>query len=123
MMTNEASFYDSSLVAVVPHGKDISLSFENVYVDGTLRFAELVLEEVIAISSDDSPIETLEIIHHHGDVLELSTNDETLTMLVEWVDYKKDLSTPHAYRVTCKSIVSKIGSVSPDDPVNASLIL
>jgi hypothetical protein len=119
MLMNEAGFLDSSLVAIVPHDHDISLSFENVYVDGTLRFAELVLEGVLAISCDDSPIDTLEVIHPDGEVLELSASDGVLTMLVEWIDSKKHLSTTHSYHVTCKSIVSKIGSVSPDDPLNA----
>jgi hypothetical protein len=114
--TNGTSFHDSSLVAIVHHDDDASLSFENVYVDGVLRFAEVILNGVIQISRDNSPIEKLEIVHDDGEVLELSAIDGTLTMLVEWVDYKRHLSTTHSYQITCKSIVSRIGSISPDNP-------
>jgi hypothetical protein len=116
-VANGTSFHDSSLVAINHRGDDILLSFENVYVDGTLRFAELGLTGVIGITCDSEPIEKIEIIYDDGEVLKLSSTDNELLMLITWTDFKRDIDQTHSYQVICKSIAINIGPVSPDNPV------
>jgi hypothetical protein len=117
MVADGTSFHDSALVAINHRGDDISLLFENVYVDGTWRFAELDLKGIIDITCDGEPIEKIEIIYDDGEVLKLSTTDKELSMLIIWTDFKNDIDQTHSYRVTCKSIAINIGSASPDNPV------
>jgi hypothetical protein len=63
MVADGTSFHDSALVAINHRDDDISLSFENVYVDGTLRFAELDLKGIIDITCDGGQNKKRDIIY------------------------------------------------------------
>jgi hypothetical protein len=116
MAPNGVSFHDSSLAAISPSDDDISLSFENVYVDVELRFAEVKLLGVTEILCDGQAIEKLELLEDDGEVFEFTQDAAGLSMLVSWVNFKDDTETTHSYRIACRSIVTTVGAISPDNP-------
>ena len=117
MLSKGTSFHDSSLVSISHRENDTLLFFENVYVDGTLRFAELVLKEVVEVVCDGARIAKIEMIYDDGEILELSVSDKELSMLVIWTEFKKHIDETRSYQISCTSVVANIGSVSPDNPV------
>jgi hypothetical protein len=116
MLTNGQSFHDASLIAIDRSQDDLTLSFENVYVDGTLRFAELKLQEVTEILCEGERTEQLELMEDEGEILELSEESGTLSILVAWMNFKEDTEIVQAYQIACRSIVTTVGSISPDNP-------
>ena len=118
MLPNDVSFDDSSLVGVHRHEKDITLSFENVYVSGTLRFAELKLLKTTLILCDEQPVEAFEMVEQHGEVLELTEEAGKLLLDIAWLNLKKDTEEERSYEITCESIITALGAISPDNPGN-----
>ena len=37
-------------------------------------------------------------------------------MTIAWVNFKQDTETEHAYRIACRSIITTVGAISPDNP-------
>ena len=118
MLPNDTSFDDSSLVGVHRHEKDITLSFENVYVSGTLRFAELKLLRTTLILCNGEPIESFEMLEPEGEVLELTEEAGKLLLDIAWLNLKKDTEQERSFEITCESIVTTLGAISPDNPGN-----
>jgi hypothetical protein len=116
MPSNGLSFQHSSLAAIAPSADETILSFENVYADGMLRSAEVKLVGVTEILCDDYAIEKLELLEDDGEVLEFSEESGALSMTVAWVNFKQDTETEHTYRIACRSIVTTVGAISPDNP-------
>jgi hypothetical protein len=117
MSSTAISFHDSSLRAINPSGGDICLSFENVYVEGTLRFAEVKLRGVTEILRDGHAIGEFELLEDDGEVLDYAEDAAGLTLLISWVNFKQDTESTHSYRISCRSIDTTIGSISPDSPI------
>ena len=120
MLPTDTSFDDSTLVGVHRHDKDLTLSFENVYVDGTLRFAELKLSKTTKILCDGEPTEAFEMVEQQGEILELAEVSGQVSLLISWLNLKKDTEEERSYEITCESIITTIGSISPDNPFDNS---
>jgi hypothetical protein len=117
MPTNGQSFHDASLVAIARSQDDLTLSFENVYVDGALRFAEVQLHGVTEIRCDGDVIEQFELMEDDGEVVEFALDATGLTMVVSWVNFNDDIEVEQSYRIDCRSIDTIIGAISPDSPM------
>lgn len=109
-------FQDASLVKTVAQGEEITLFFENVYVDGVLRAADLNLKGVTGIACDDEPVERFEAMTDDGVIQELTIHDDELSMLIVWTDFRRRIEETHSYQLSCRSVVTNIGPVSLDNP-------
>ena len=117
MLTNGQSFHHASLIAITRSQDDLTLSFENVYVDGALRFADVQLHGVTEIRCDGNVIEQLELMEDDGEVLEFTPDATGLSMLISWVNFNDDTEIAQSYRIACRSIDTTIGAISPDSPI------
>lgn len=118
MSSNGLSFQHSSLAAIPQTGEETTLLFENVYADGMLRSAEVKLVGVTEILCDGHAIEKLELLEDDGEVLEFAEEAGALSMTIAWVNFKQDTETEHSYRIAFRSIVTTIGAISPDSPID-----
>jgi hypothetical protein len=118
MPSTELSFQHSSLAAINQSGEETTLSFENVYADGMLRSAEAKLVGVTEILCDGHAIEKFELLEDDGEVLEFAEEAGALSMTIAWVNFKQDTESEHTYRISCGSIVTTVGAISPDSPID-----
>jgi hypothetical protein len=118
MLTNGQSFQNASLAAIDRSQDDLILSFENVYIDGALRFAKVQLHGVTEIRCDDEVIEQLELMEDDGEVVEFAADATGLSIVVSWVNFKDDTEITQSYRIACGSIDTIIGAISPDSPMD-----
>jgi hypothetical protein len=113
MAQQKVSFIDSSLVTIERSEQQSVFKFENVYISGKLRFADIVLNDIREVTCDGQIVEAVEIKYDDGEVLDLTTTATRLSMDVQWVDYENRTEELHTYKVECGSIAVVVGNLVP----------
>ena len=83
----QVSFHDSSLVGVSHNGPTITLALEDVGTSNSQLSMDVVISGVTAILRDGLPIHDLGMETADGEIVELSQEGRTVTLIIRWHRY------------------------------------
>lgn len=83
----QVSLHDSSLVGVSHSGPTITLALEDVSVGDSQSSMDVAISGIDAILRDGLPIHNLQMETADGEIVQLSQQGRTVTLIIRWHTY------------------------------------
>ncbi len=95
----QISFHDSSLVGVSRSGPTITLALEDVNVSDSQSSMDVAISGADTILQDGLPIHDLQMETADGEIVQLSQESRTVTLVIRWHRY-----APKSHRTAVYSL-------------------